>query len=160
MAVIKKSWLIIILVLVILIYIIFLRPKPTCDPVDCLAQSKSYCENNNIVNLTYACMNDECKVLFNKSFDCNTLDKRTCFNQSVVSVQSYSCMENSCVGSAEIINCIGNESCVDGYCVVTCGNDVIDVGENCVNWGLKLIQMSLNLVIIGSIWGLKFESSY
>ncbi|RLE48218.1 hypothetical protein DRJ25_00385 [Candidatus Woesearchaeota archaeon] len=132
MAVLNKGWLVVILIVVVIFSVLLLRHKSPCDPVSCVARSESYCKDGKIVNVTFACISGECQILSNNSFDCKTLDSRSCFNQSVISIKSYSCMNDSCVGSVDIIECV-NGTCVDGECVVTCGNGIIDEGEDCLN---------------------------
>lgn len=106
---------------------------PSCIPEKCINNSKVFCEGNKIFNLTYACINDECKVLENSSFACNSLDKESCFNKTALSIIKYSCKDRSCISKTEILDCDKNHICSQGKCTSTCGNGIIDESEDCSN---------------------------
>lgn len=124
----------IFLFIVLLFFLFFLLScsKTSCIPEECISKSRIFCDKDKILNLTYACIDDECSAFSNKSFDCGSLNESMCFNSSVLSIKSYSCIDISCVGSAEIIVC-DNKRCINGACDVNCGNNIIDEGENCKN---------------------------
>ncbi len=119
--------------ILLILFILFLLScsKSHCNPEECI-RTDLYCEDKKLINITYACVDDECSPFTNNSVDCLSLDENFCINSSMMDLISHDCRNNACVKTKKIINC-NPQNCVKGKCNLNCGDNIINEGENCKN---------------------------
>ena len=116
------------ILLILFILFLFSCSKSRCNSEECV-RTDIYCEENKLINITYACVDDDCLPFTNKSVDCELLDESSCVNKSIMHLISNECINAQCVKTAKKINC-KPQNCINNKLNLYFYEATLDVSAN------------------------------